>query len=197
MRYRNSVVFTPIILPGTMPKLKKGDLAPNISLPTIDGSTFEMSSMKGKRVILTFFRFSSCPFCNIRINRIMKRWDEFPEDTVMVGIFDAELSDLSKRMSKHDVKFIIAADETYHHFEENGVTKSFGRFMLGALRSPLTFLQATMKGYVPMTMSISKMSTIPVDILIDEESRVVEAHYCKDTVDHIPIDRMIAFASGD
>ena len=179
-----------------MPKLKKGDFAPNISLPTIDGSTFEMSSMKGKRVILTFFRFSSCPFCNIRINRIMKRWEEFPEDTVMVGIFDAELSDLGKRMAKHDVKFTIAADETYHHFEENGVTKSFARFMLGALRSPLTFLQATMKGYVPMTMSISKMSTIPVDILIDEEGRVVEAHYCKDTVDHIPIDRMIAFARG-
>lgn len=179
-----------------MPKLKKGDFAPSISLPTIDGSTFEMSSMKGKRVILTFFRFSSCPFCNIRINRIMKRWEEFPEDTVMVGIFDAELSDLAKRMAKHDVKFTIAADETYHHFEKNGVTKSFARFMLGALRSPMTFLQATMKGYVPMTMSISKMSTIPVDILIDEEGRIVEAHYCKDTVDHIPIDRMIAFARG-
>ena len=179
-----------------MPKLEKGDIAPNISLQTIDGSTFEMSSMKGKRVILTFFRFSSCPFCNIRINRIMKRWDEFPEDTVMVGIFDAELSELGKRMAKNDVKFTIAADETYRHFEENGVTKSFARFMLGALRSPLTFLQATMKGYVPMTMSISKMSTIPVDILIDEEGRVVEAHYCKDTVDHIPIDRMIAFARG-
>ena len=40
------------------------------------------------------------------------------------------------------------------------------------------------------------MSTIPVDVLIDEEGRVVEAHYCKDTVDHIPIDRMIAFARG-
>ena len=38
---------------------------------------------------------------------------------------------------------------------------------------------------------------IPVDVLIDEEGRVVEAHYCKDTVDHIPIDRMIAFARGE
>ena len=49
-----------------MSRLKKGDPAPEISLPAIDGSTFEMSSMKGQRVILTFFRFSSCPFCNIR-----------------------------------------------------------------------------------------------------------------------------------
>ena len=90
-----------------MTRLKKGDPAPDISLPAIDGSTFEMSSMKGRRVILTFFRFSSCPFCNIRINRIMKRWDEFPDDAVMVGVFDAEVSDLAKRMAKHEPKFTI------------------------------------------------------------------------------------------
>ena len=37
-----------------MSKLKIGDDAPNISLPAIDGTNFEMSAMKGKRVILTF-----------------------------------------------------------------------------------------------------------------------------------------------
>jgi len=44
---------------------------------------------------------------------------------------------------------------------------------------------------------MSKMSTLPVDILIDEDGKVVEAHYCKDTVDHMPIDRMIAFSNGE
>ena len=65
-----------------MPQLTVGDDAPQFTLPAIDGTTFDMSAMKGKRVILTFFRFSSCPFCNIRINSIVKRWDEFGEDTV-------------------------------------------------------------------------------------------------------------------
>jgi hypothetical protein len=45
-------------------------------------------------------------------------------------------------------------------------------------------------------LSISKLSTIPVDILIDEEGKVVEAHYCKDTADHLTLDRMIAFSNG-
>ena len=179
-----------------MPRLQTGDPAPDISLPAIDGTTFEMESMKGKRVIFTFFRFSSCPFCNIRIDRLMKRWNEFPEDTVMVGVFDANIDELTKRMGKRNIPFTILADETYEHFENNGVTKSLGKFMWGAMRSPLTFMQATLKGYVPMTFSISKMSTIPVDILIGEDGNVVEAHYCKDTVDHIPIDRLISFAKG-
>ncbi|PDH21797.1 MAG: hypothetical protein CND89_05480, partial [Marine Group II euryarchaeote MED-G38] len=104
-----------------MPKLKVGDSAPDISLPAIDGSTFTMSSNKGKRIILTFFRFSTCPFCNIRINKIMKRWDDFPDDTVMVGVFDAEISDLAEKMAKHNPKFTIVADEKYQYFLENGV----------------------------------------------------------------------------
>ena len=55
-----------------MPQLTVGDNAPQFTLPAIDGTTFDMSAMKGKRVILTFFRFSSRPFCIIRINDIVK-----------------------------------------------------------------------------------------------------------------------------
>ena len=83
-----------------MAKLEIGANAPDLSLPAIDGSTFKMSDYVGKEVILTFFRFSSCPLCNIRIHRIIKRWNEFPDDTVMVGVFDAKIDDLKKRMKK-------------------------------------------------------------------------------------------------
>ncbi len=179
-----------------MAQLSSGDKAPQFTLPAIDGSTFNMADMKGKRVILTFFRFSTCPLCNMRIRRIVQRWNEFSKDAVMVAVFDAKVGELQKRMKKHDAPFVVVADETYEQFNKNGVKKSFFKFMWGALRSPLTLLQATLRGYVPLTMSISKLSTIPVDILIDEEGKVVEAHYCKDTADHLSLERMIAFSNG-
>jgi len=178
-------------------RIKAGDQAPQLVLPSIDGTTFEMSAVKGKRVIFTFFRFSTCPFCNMRIDSIVKRWDEFSDDSVMIGVFDAEIGELTKRMGGREIPFTIVADETYETYLDNGVEKSLGRFMWGAMRSPLTMVRATLRGYVPMTLSMSKMSTLPVDILIDEDGKVVEAHYCKDTVDHMPIDRMIAFSNGE
>jgi peroxiredoxin Q/BCP len=180
-----------------MPQLVVGDDAPSIVLPAIDGSTFDLSAYKGKRVILTFFRFESCPFCNLRIHRLVKRWGDFPEDTVMVGIFDANITNLSKKMKKHNVPFTLVADETYEHFLNSGVRKSLLRVMLAPLRAPLTFLETLVKGYVPMTLSPSKLSTLPVDILIGADGKVVEAHYCKDTVDHMPIDKMVSFAQGN
>ena len=180
----------------SMTQVVTGDIAPQFSLPAIDGSTFNMADMKGKRVILTFFRFSTCTLCNMRIRKIVQRWNEFSKDAVMVAVFDAKLGELQKRMKKHDAPFVVVADETYEQFNKNGVKKSFFKFMWGALRSPLTLLQATLRGYVPLTLSISKLSTIPVDILIDEEGKVVEAHYCKDTADHLSLERMIAFSNG-
>ena len=182
--------------PLSMPQIATGDTAPQFTLPAIDGSTFNMADMKGKRVILTFFRFSTCPLCNMRIRRIIQRWNEFSKDAVMVAVFDAKVGDLRNRMKKHDAPFVVVADETYEQFNKNGVKKSFFKFMWGALRSPLTLLQATLRGYVPLTLSISKLSTIPVDILIDGEGKVVEAHYCKDTADHLSLERMIAFSNG-
>ena len=179
-----------------MPQIVTGDTAPEFTLPANDGSTFNMADMKGKRVILTFFRFSTCTLCNMRIRRIVQRWNEFSKDAVMVAVFDAKVGDLQKRMKKHDAPFVVVADETYEQFNKNGVKKSFFKFMWGAMRSPLTLLQATLRGYVPLTLSISKLSTIPVDILIDEDGKVVEAHYCKDTADHLSLDRMIAFSNG-
>ncbi|MBT4802473.1 MAG: redoxin domain-containing protein [Euryarchaeota archaeon] len=64
-----------------MPKIVSGDPIPNIILSSIDGKEYDISSANGKRIILTFYRFETCPFCNI------KRWSEFNEETVMIGIF--------------------------------------------------------------------------------------------------------------
>ena len=119
-----------------MAKINVGDDAPQMTLPAIDGSSFDMASMKGKRVILTFFRFSSCPFCNIRIHRILKRWNEFPDDVVMVGVFDAKIGELTKRMKKHNPPFTVVADETYEHFLKNDVKKSLWRCLLYTSPSP-------------------------------------------------------------
>ena len=58
-------------------------------------------------------------------------------------------------------------------------------------------MQAILKGYIPKTLSLSKMSTIPVDKLIDENRNVIRSHHCRGTVDHIPIDELIEFSNGN
>ena len=47
-------------------KIKKGDKLEEITLPKDDGSIFNLSETKGKRVLLTFYRIAGCSFCNLR-----------------------------------------------------------------------------------------------------------------------------------
>ena len=58
-------------------KINKGDTLEEISLPKPDGSIFNLSETKGKKVLLTFYRIAGCSFCNLRLNELNKRFSEF------------------------------------------------------------------------------------------------------------------------
>ena len=49
-------------------KIRQGDTIDELSLPAIDGSVFDLESVKGSKMLITFYRYSSCPFCHLRIN---------------------------------------------------------------------------------------------------------------------------------
>ena len=72
-------------------KINKGDKIEEIELPDPDGNTFKLSSIKGKKVLLTFYRHASCAVCNLRINEFVKKYEEFGKNFTMVGIFHAQL----------------------------------------------------------------------------------------------------------
>ena len=55
-------------------KINKGDTLEEISLPKPDGSIFNLSETKGKKVLLTFYRIAGCSFCNLRLNELNKRF---------------------------------------------------------------------------------------------------------------------------
>ena len=57
-------------------KIKKGDRLEDITLPKPDGSIFNLSETKGKKVLLTFYRIAGCSFCNLRLHEFNKRFGE-------------------------------------------------------------------------------------------------------------------------
>lgn len=67
-------------------KKKIGDKVTNIVLPAIDGSEFNLNSLKGKRYMISFLRFASCPFCNLRVNQLVSGFSEFGKDFTIVAV---------------------------------------------------------------------------------------------------------------
>ena len=88
-------------------KLKKGDSISELTLPSVDGSTFNLESIQGKKAMISFYRYSSCPFCHLRINEIISKKSEFGENFVPIAIFDCDFDDLVKNSKKHDGEITI------------------------------------------------------------------------------------------
>ncbi len=102
-------------------RLTKGDSVANIVLPAIDGTEFNLENLKGKRYMLSFFRFASCPFCNLRVHELVSRYKEFGEYFTIVAIFDSPLANLQKHASGHQAPFPILANESNQYYQTYGI----------------------------------------------------------------------------
>lgn len=168
-------------------KYKVGDSITNITLPAIDGTEFNSDGIKGKPVMLSFFRFASCPFCNMRVHELVKRYDEFGNDFTIIAIFDSPLDNLIKHTAGHKAPFAILADESNKYYQEYSIERSFLGVLKGMFfRMPL-LLKGMFKGYVPLVFK-GNLMTMPADFLIDRDGVIQTAYYGTDEGDHLPFD---------
>jgi thioredoxin-dependent peroxiredoxin len=174
-------------------RLKLGVEAENIRLPAIDGSMFEIESVKGKPFMLSFFRFASCPFCNLRVNELVRRFDEFGNDFTIIAVFDSPLDNLIRHAEGHKAPFPIVADEDNKYYRAYGIEHSVLGMLKGMFLRMPTLLKGMFKGYIPTTIKGS-MTTMPADFLIDREGIIQVAYYGKDEGDHLPFDVVKEFS---
>ncbi len=175
-------------------KRKPNDLVTPLNLPSIDGTTFNLDGLKGKRYLLSFFRFASCPFCNLRIHELVARFEELSDNFTIVAIFDSPLDNLQRHAKKHHAPFPILADENNKYYKEYGVERSFIGMLKGMFgRLPRLLKGMFIKGYIPL-ISKGNWLTMPVDILVDEKGVIHTAHYGKDEGDHLSFEQIKSFS---
>ena len=98
-----------------------GEHAPRVNLTGIGGLAFDTASLVGRRFMLSFFRFASCPFCNLRVHNLVKRFPELGPGFGIVAIFDSPLDNLERHTSGHSAPFPILADERGEFYEHYGI----------------------------------------------------------------------------
>ncbi len=170
-----------------------GEKVTNVILPSLDGGLFKLDSLKRKRFMLSFLRFASCPFCNLRVHELATRFNEFGEGFTIVAIFDSSLENLQKHAEKHQAPFPILADEKNIFYQAFGIEHSVAGMFKGMLTRMPSLLRATLvKGYLPLVIKGS-LTTMPADFLVDENGVIRTAYYGKDEGDHLPFEQVKAF----
>lgn len=177
-----------------MSRIKVGDHIDELNLPAIDGTLFSIDHVAGKRYLLSFFRFAGCPFCNMRVHDLVKHYAEFGANFTIVGVFDSSLENLQRHAEDHQSPFPLLADVENTYYRRFGVERSVWGVIKGiVLRMPRVLYAVFVKGFIPRAIE-GNITTMPLNILVDETGVVQYTHYGRDEGDHIPLTTLREFA---
>lgn len=143
--------------------------------------------------MLSFLRFASCPFCNLRVHELVKHFAEFGNDFNIVAVFDSPLDNLVRHTEGHKAPFPILADETNRYYREYGIEHSLSGVVKGMVLRMPTLISGMLMGYVPKTIKGS-MTTMPADFLIDKNGIIQVAYYGNDEGDHLSFEQVKEFS---
>jgi peroxiredoxin Q/BCP len=119
--------------------ISQGDTAPDFELPDQDGNPVELSSLRGRPVVLYFYPKASTPGCTTQACGVRDhRADYAKADAVVLGVSPDPVAKVKKFHDKEGLNFALLADEDHAVAERYGVwvTKSmYGRTYLGNERT--------------------------------------------------------------
>lgn len=122
-----------------MPNLQEGALAPEISTETDSGQQFQLSSLKGKNVVLYFYPKADTPGCTKEACAFRDNSQKFTKaNTVIVGVSPDASKAQARFKDKFDLPFTLLADTDHHAAEAYGVWKEksmYGKKYMGIERT--------------------------------------------------------------
>lgn len=167
-------------------RLIVGNAAPSLNTKDFLGEAVDLAALRGRPVLLSFYRYASCPVCNLRVHSVMMSYPEWAKQGLaVVSVFQSPAESIAGYVGRQDAPFPFVPDPTMVFYKRFGVESRWGGLL--SLRVIGAMLRAFRKGFLPGKVE-GPMQRTPADFLIDAEGRIALAHYGTDIDDHIPLD---------
>ncbi|MBN9656405.1 thioredoxin-dependent thiol peroxidase [Halobacillus litoralis] len=119
--------------------VEKGKQVQDFTLPANSGESVSLSDYKGKNVVLYFYPKDMTPGCTTEACDFRDHHESFEDlDAVILGVSPDPVESHEKFINKHDLPFLLLADEDHQVAEQFGVwklKKNFGKEYYGIERS--------------------------------------------------------------
>lgn len=166
-------------------KLQPGNSVPPFKTWDHIGNPVDLTTLKGRKVMLSFYRYASCPVCNLRMHELIKAHAQLQQQNLeLIAVFQSPAAIIASTVGRQDAPFAIVPDPELELYKRFGVESSW-RGML-SFRVIAAALKAFAKGFLPGVIN-GPVNRVPADFLIDEQGQIVVAYYGKTIDDHLPL----------
>lgn len=171
-------------------KIQPGQMAPAINMRDLSGNLLSLKDFQGKKLMLSFYRYAGCPFCNLRVHRLTEQAREWQDRGLnMLAVFQSPRESILEHAGKVQKPFSIIPDPERELYKRYDVEGSWLGMLKAATRMG-EFLCALKKGLLPGKPE-GEVSMLPADFILDESGRVLVAYYGKDIGDHLPLEDIL------
>jgi len=159
----------------------------------VNGKPIRLTDYRGRKVLLSFFRYASCPFCTVRYVRLANEVQRYADAGLdIIAVFESSADYIHNYIGRRGLPFPVIADPEGKLYALYGVKKSMPGMMLGMLRLP-TLLRALLDRNYKLGLPDASLTRIPADFLIESDMTLSHSYYGSDIGDHMPFKTIDAF----
>jgi len=167
-------------------KLKNRDKAPHFSVVDINGEKVEINKENGQKILLSFFRYSGCPWCNLAIYRLTQMAPDLEEQGVKVVCFvQSSREDIVKNViNRHDPTppFTIVPDPDKVVYDLYAVEENALKYFTSLRKAP-KWIYSSYKLHFKQPEVDGSVTLVPAQFLIDSDGTIIKVHYGTDYAD--------------
>lgn len=174
-------------------QLHPGQSAPAFKAQDVYGKEHVLEQFRGKKVMVSFYRYVECIYCNLRIHEVMNKHETYKKNGLeIISFFQSPGNDILKNNKDSVFPFPVIGDPERKIYKLYKVEEhSLLGFIVGSLR--LLRLYEAMNQGKKIKAGYGSRTLIPADFLIDENGIIVKAYYGNDISDHIPFPEIERF----
>lgn len=174
----------------------KNQTAQSFETKDVLGNAISLSDFTGKKVLLTFFRYASCPFCNMRMQLLIKNAENFKKAGVnILVLFASSSKQIKKYAGKQNPPFPIIPDPKREIYKDYMINSS-AMGMLKTMGNMKEMMKMMASGFFSFD-SLPRESLLPADFLIDENQVIVDSFFGTEFSDHMDIQKILNWGKGE
>ncbi len=170
-------------------RLEPGAQAPRFATEDVSGCAVEIEAIRGRPLLLSFFRYAGCPLCNLRMTFLLDAYPRWQSKKLeILAVFESPREKLLETVARPPIPFPVIPDPGRVLYRLYGVTPSVWGYVRGAFRFG-AFRDAFHRGF-RIGRSDGVATQLPAEFLIGSDGTIESAYYGRDIGDHLPIEEI-------